>query len=101
VRWDFGAFYNRFKTASTDATYLSAVDSSLTQTLGGWTGGVVGVVPNNKNQPGWGLPVAPGVGTPRTDASVLAYPSSALTRATGTGYNLCAPLYNAATYRAQ
>ena len=98
---DLLAFYTRFQAASNDAAYLSAVDTGLTQPLGGWVGGVVGVVPNNKNVTlglNWGLQITPGLNVLRTDASVLAYPSSAVTRATSSGYNLCAPLYNAVPF---
>jgi len=87
---DLANFYGRFQTASADASYLSAVSSGLQQTIGLWTGGLLGAQPNSLNPTGWGLPVAGNLTVPRSDASVLANPANPLSRGYGTGYNLCA-----------
>jgi hypothetical protein len=79
---------------------LAEVAKNLTQTTsGGWSGGVIGAFPNSKNGAGWGLPVAPALVTSgRTNAALLLYPANPLSRATTTGYNLCAPAYPAPGY---
>jgi ABC-type phosphate transport system substrate-binding protein len=98
---DLASFYARFQTASADQAYLSAVSSGLTQTLGGWTGGLLGAQPNSNNATGWGLPVAANLLLPRSDASVLTNPANPLSRGYGAGYNLCQPAQPARGYKAQ
>jgi hypothetical protein len=94
------AFYNTLKAASANAVFMGEVVKNLPQVTSGlWTGGIIGAFPNTKNQAGWGLPVAavlPVAG--RTDSALLSNPANALTRATTTGYNLCAPTYAAPGY---
>jgi ABC-type phosphate transport system substrate-binding protein len=98
---DLTSFYNRFQSASTDAAYLSVVSQGLTQTIGGWTGGLIGAQPNGQNASGWGLAVAGNLAVPRTDASILANPANPLSRATSLGYKLCSPPQTARGYKAE
>jgi len=98
---DLLAFYNRFQSASADQAYLSAVSQGLTQTIGGWTGGLLGAQPNGQNASGWGLPVAANLPVPRSDASLLANPANPLSRATSNGYTLCSPAQPARGYKAE
>ena len=98
---DLANFYNRFKTASADQAYLSAISSGLQQPIGGWTGGLLGAQPNSQNAAGWGLPVAANLAVPRSDASVLANPANPLSRGYGTGYNLCAQPQPSRGYKAE
>jgi len=88
---DTANFYNRFVSASKSTSYLSGVVSQLTQTLGGWTGGIAGVPTNGANNPNFGFPAAgyPNLTVPRSDASVLASPVNPLSRIP-LGPNLCA-----------
>jgi hypothetical protein len=99
---DAGAVFARFKTASANAQYLSEVIGGLTQ-AGGWVGGLTGAAPNAVNgNAGFGLPAGASLNTPRTDATVLAYPANPLTRFSQGRVNLCVPA-TAATpgYKAQ
>lgn len=98
---DLTSFYTAFQNASASAAYLSAVEQGLTQTLGGWTGGLLGAQPNGQNQSGWGLAAGTNLSIPRTDASVLLNPANPLTRAISSGYNLCVPAQPARNYKAE
>jgi hypothetical protein len=98
---DLTSFYSRFQTASADAAYISAVSQGLTQSIGGWTGGLLGAQPNSQNGSGWGLPVTANLSLPRTDASILANPANPLSRATASGYKLCAQPQPTRLYKAQ
>jgi ABC-type phosphate transport system substrate-binding protein len=84
-------FYNTIKATSASATLISEIAKNLPQsTSGQWTGGVMGALPGAKNAAGWGLAAGTTVSLPRTDATMLALPANTSTRATSTGYNLCA-----------
>jgi hypothetical protein len=88
---DAGAVFNRFKTASANAQYLSEVIGGLTQ-AGGWVGGLTGAAPNAlAGNASFGLPAGASLVTPRTDATVLAYPANPLTRVSQGRVNLCVP----------
>jgi hypothetical protein len=99
---DAGAVFNRFKTASADANYLKEVITSLTQ-AGGWVGGLTGAAPNAlTGNAGFGLPAGVSLVTPRTDATVLAYPANPLSRVSQGRVNLCVPATPATPgYKAQ
>jgi hypothetical protein len=99
---DTANFLTRFQTASKSASYLSGVVSQLTQSLGGWTGGIFGVPTNAVTNPLFGFAAAgyPNLTLPRTDASVLTTPVSPLSRIP-LGPNLCADELPVSGYVAQ
>ena len=99
---DDASFYATIKATSASAALISEIAKNLAQTTSGqWTGGVLGALPNRQNVAGWGLNANSSRTVPRTDASVLAYPANAATRATSGGYNLCAVPLPAIGYTAQ
>jgi hypothetical protein len=100
---DQTAFYNSIKNASASATQMSEVVLNLGQKTDGtnttWTGGIIGAFINNKNASGWGLSITSTLAVAnRTDAAMLLNPANPLSRATTTGYNLCANPYSAPNY---
>ena len=96
------SFYNTIKATSASGVLVSEIAKNLAQTTsGGWTGGVLGALPNRQNGAGWGLAAGSSLATPRTDLSVLNYPANPATRATATGYNLCAVPLPALGFTAQ
>ncbi|MEY8688791.1 MAG: hypothetical protein AB9M53_02770 [Leptothrix sp. (in: b-proteobacteria)] len=99
---DAGAVFNRFKAASANAAFLSEVIGGLTQ-AGGWVGGLTGAAPNAlTGNAGFGLPAGASLLTPRTAASVLAYPANPLTRVSQGRVNLCVPAVpSVAGYKAE
>ncbi len=100
---DDASFYATIKATSSNASLLTQIAQNLPQTTSGmWTGGVLGALPNKQNVTGWGLAAGSSLTVPRTDASVLAYPANAATRANSTsGYNLCNVPAPALGYAAQ
>ncbi len=100
---DKSKFYAFLKASSSSKTLMSEVVQNLGQKTDGvnttWTGGIIGAYPNNKNASGWGLTAANSLAVAkRTDAEMLANPANPLSRATTTGYNLCATPYSAPGY---
>ena len=93
------SFYNAIKATSNNGTLMSEIAQNLTQTTSGlWNGGVMGALAGGKNASGWGLAGGASLTTPRTDASVLAYPANPFTHGVSSGYNLCAPAIPAIGY---
>jgi ABC-type phosphate transport system substrate-binding protein len=84
------AFYNRFKTASANATFIGELASNLTNV--GFQGGLIASAAVAPNPTGWGLAATTGaltVQSGRTPTSMLAYPVNPFTRSQGARWNLC------------